>query len=688
MEILKESFEYNQDARKTIQRLTFDIRRYQEKIKMFMDSNFVEMLNYHGNNTEFLVDEGEKLTREVDDVMQNTALEAKSELYAASEELRQVLQELEEIKVGCSSSQKLLKISELFENLETAKGENEYLLVMDLIGKLKSYIEDPTDKILPKLECFPKIKLKYHIENEMLIHNLNKQFEKLVQFSEKQFQSTKAVILKISKDKCELSDIVVALFNVRYNPQQISNFLIESCFEPIITKPVSIGEVEDPNFYTFNLSYSLKDLGSNLRPNYAMVLQNVEKLIVWLNHMNISIFENVNVFQKLSEHIKERLLAMILSECFEYAVPETIDEMENSTLVEDIKKFNSFLLEQQLINETDGQLLNYSENIWNFFQVKFCKNIFESAVEIMHKDLHEMVAVGDKVATESTTNLPFLFPKCMVSRTTLDLINLMEKVLRQSKSSPDDIDNRLLKTVSLIMNKYLNEVPIYHEKLLQEIPQETALFHNNCMYLAHWLSKNNECEKYNLVQQSLQTLGTEHFMSQVKNQKTQITGILKEFQISNSTTSIDQEPKRRILQSLRQLDLLKNVWLNILPEIVYEKTIKSLLNDLCADIIKKIMVLEDISTVVGNEMADIISNVLERAPKLFTDPLQANKVKYWSKLNQLNTILKSSLIQITELWCEGKGPLTLNFKAEEVKHLIRALFQNTDRRANALATII
>lgn len=50
-------------------------------------------------------------------------------------------------------------------------------------------------------------------------------------------------------------------------------------------------------------------------------------------------------------------------------------------------------------------------------------------------------------------------------------------------------------------------------------------------------------------------------------------------------------------------------------------------------------------------------------------------------------MLNASMAHITEQWSEGKGPLTLHYKAEEVKHLIRALFQNTDRRANALAKI-
>lgn len=73
----------------------------------------------------------------------------------------------------------------------------------------------------------------------------------------------------------------------------------------------------------------------------------------------------------------------------------------------------------------------------------------------------------------------------------------------------------------------------------------------------------------------------------------------------------------------------------------------------------------------------------------FQDPLQVSiNVKQWVKLQQLKMILNASLVQITEQWTDGKGPLTLHYKAEEVRHLIRALFQNTDRRANALVTIV
>lgn len=51
-------------------------------------------------------------------------------------------------------------------------------------------------------------------------------------------------------------------------------------------------------------------------------------------------------------------------------------------------------------------------------------------------------------------------------------------------------------------------------------------------------------------------------------------------------------------------------------------------------------------------------------------------------------ILNASMAQIAEQWADGKGPLTLNFRAEDIRHLIRALFQNTDRRSNVLASIV
>lgn len=72
-----------------------------------------------------------------------------------------------------------------------------------------------------------------------------------------------------------------------------------------------------------------------------------------------------------------------------------------------------------------------------------------------------------------------------------------------------------------------------------------------------------------------------------------------------------------VRQCMRQLELLKNVWQTILPEIVYNKSLGAILNDLCDEIIRKVVSLEDISSAVANGLENICEVIIERAPSLF-----------------------------------------------------------------------
>ena len=58
-----------------------------------------------------------------------------------------------------------------------------------------------------------------------------------------------------------------------------------------------------------------------------------------------------------------------------------------------------------------------------------------------------------------------------------------------------------------------------------------------------------------------------------------------------------------------------------------------------------------------------------------------------TKFEELEVLLSASLKDISDRWADGKGPLAQQFQAAEMKQLIRALFQNTDRRASVVAGI-
>lgn len=62
-------------------------------------------------------------------------------------------------------------------------------------------------------------------------------------------------------------------------------------------------------------------------------------------------------------------------------------------------------------------------------------------------------------------------------------------------------------------------------------------------------------------------------------------------------------------------------------------------------------------------------------------------VPSWTRFNELCLILNGSLQEIADRWADGMGPLATEFTPNEVKQLIRALFQNTEKRAATLAKI-
>lgn len=264
-------------------------------------------------------------------------------------------------------------------------------------------------------------------------------------------------------------------------------------------------------------------------------------------------------------------------------------------------------------------------------------------------------------------------------------------MLQSKTTDNEELSKRLLSTISMILERYVSEVPAHHQRLLISIPQQSALLHNNCMYLAHWFVKNaTKIDSFATIIKSLQNCGIEHFNHQVSKQRHQLMEILRDFDLTGVQTELDIMPQKVVRQCLCQLDLLKNVWQPILPELLYNnKTMGVIINDFCSELIRRILIIEDISSSVSDGLVDIFGNVIETVPKYFTNPSHVTiEVKSWQKLMQLKMILNASLADIVDQWADGKGVLSLNFKADEIKKLIRALFQNTDRRAKALARII
>lgn len=538
------------DARACLQKLVKEIKSFQKEAQSYIEENYVEFSDNTKDN-DVLLDQADHLCREVDNLVETIQTDTKSDLLSVASDVQQYLVELEELRIGIRLNKRIMRIDALFARLDEVKGGEQYSKIRAMLNELHDLIfAEQDEEIFKQCDCYKNIKVRWYIENEMLLNKLHERFDALIQLNEKTYQTTKRVTIKITENAEAVQEVASMLFDTNYNVQKFSNFLLSNVLEPIITRPVSFESKAgaDQNvtlttqpkeeFTTIVLSFSTKERKGgdsiHLRPDYKLVFKQLARVISAFSCM---CSQKYSVFELLAESIGEKFLKMLIDECLTNAIPETITAMNTSTLVEDIKKFHIFLQEIgfRKRDETDQKLIEFSERIEIIFKKRFCLNILNCAVEIMHRDLHDMQVIEDSKAESD-------FPRCMVSRSTVELVGLMEKVAEKSTTATveayviEDIQERLRSTIPMILERYLTEVVETHGKLLQTIPQQAALFHNNCMYLAWWLNRMETrtdnpvvFERSSTLILDLQELGSEIFAMQLKNQRTQMLDILKEF---------------------------------------------------------------------------------------------------------------------------------------------------------------
>lgn len=205
-------------TRASVVRVMEQIKRFQERIRKHIEDNYMEFMPNH-TTSDMYIEEGETILRETEHLLKNVESDARLALGEANAELNQSLDVLRESSLGLRVSYRILKIDDLFQCVEEANANKDYLVVLDLLGKLKSLIYNDSsisdvDSLFQKCECYDTIKVKYHIQANILQENLQKRFERLVQFSEKSFPSAKNVTLQVSTDVGQLQDTVMALFQV------------------------------------------------------------------------------------------------------------------------------------------------------------------------------------------------------------------------------------------------------------------------------------------------------------------------------------------------------------------------------------------------------------------------------------------------------------------------------------------
>ncbi|NWS24627.1 ZW10 protein, partial [Polioptila caerulea] len=451
----------------------------------------------------------------------------------------------------------------------------------------------------------------------------------------------------------------------------------------------------------------------------------------------------VTLAELLGELIWEELSDCLIHNCLVNSIPTNSSKLEQyKEVIKSTEEFEKALKQMQFLKKDTTALLRYARNVSSHFANKKCQDVIMAARSLMTSEIHNTVKItpdsrtallelpdpasgvhspsspldDGTVAVGSESRLsPFTLglPSCRISCSVQQLLELAYHTLQEATTSTDVCCVQLFDCVRNIFQLFCEVVPTYHRENLQKLPQLAAIHHNNCMYISHHLLTLGHQFRYRSTSMlsdgaatfvdlvpGFRRLGTECFLAQMRVQKGEI---LERLSSARNFSNMDDEKnyraaKKAIKQVLHQLRRLGLVWQDVLPVNVYCKAMGTLLNTALAEIVTRIAALEDISAGYADRLYSLCGIMAEEGPQVFTPLLEEDKnkkyqeevpvyVKKWMTFKQLMIILQANLQEIVDQWADGKGPLAEEFSAAEVRSLIRALFQNTERRAAALAKI-
>ena len=158
------------------------------------------------------------------------------------------------------------------------------------------------------------------------------------------------------------------------------------------------------------------------------------------------------------------------------------------------------------------------------------------------------------------------------------------------------------------------------------------------------------------------------------------------------------ECENAVSSTIARLRSVNQDWMSILSHSALLQSIGSLLSTVIEKIVKDVEDMEDISEAESQRLTLFCSQISALEDLFLSErpvpaeeahgdavPLTAVYVSNWLRFQYLSNILESSLVDIKYLWTEGE--LSLEFTADEVIELIKALFAESSHRRNAIAEI-
>ncbi|GAB6021738.1 Centromere/kinetochore protein zw10 [Chamberlinius hualienensis] len=733
----------NQELGTKVDELKEKIEGMKTNVQEYVQKRYVDFLPSSIKTTEMF----NKLSAYDTEIMCLTNIfenEMKRKIDESADEFKEICNQLYAARSALNVVTNLIAIHDGLQESKSFFRDYRFLEAVKCIRKVAALIKELQDTWKDQIVIISSLNTEYSVQSEKLKYDMGEIWKDYFKWniskpseSGGDNENDKQVIeLSFRKSSSiNLQDLVHAMQEVSYLQHNLKLFgkrLLDYVIQPIVTTDTVVNVKNEEERTVLKICL------------YKTAVQPVEsvfnKLSIVFEFLTRHDFGQIKVSNSSGDENEEETLIrclgniiykefceILVKKCLGPAVPskredfQAFDEIVNCTI-----NFHNFLTGVGILPADEKTLISYARDVDTLIANKMCQTLLANARKLMLDDLHKSLKVGDNLNADDSSlrqqikkesgveekpsvNI-FSFPTCEISTSARDLLAMIDNIMEDATSCSSSCAVKLVTTVRNILILYCDIVSCYHKDSIETMPLYAALFHNNCMYIAHHIMTigpmyNNRLPPpfskdivtfVDLVPK-IREGGVEVFLAQMRAQKKNLISFLHQagdFHNMATDDNFISKMEKAIKQCILHLEQLSKMWKNVLCSNIYLRSLGTLLNSVLEEIISQVTNMEDISATHAGQMIQIFEIITTRSNPLFQiDETQKptigvnRAVPKWDKFTELVLVLNSSLQIIVDRWSSGKGPLALVFTADEVKQMIRALFQNTDIRAAVLSKI-
>uniref|UniRef100_A0A8D3A6U1 Centromere/kinetochore protein zw10 homolog n=1 Tax=Scophthalmus maximus TaxID=52904 RepID=A0A8D3A6U1_SCOMX len=725
-----------EDLSGKISKMSRKVEDTKEEVCEMINKRYSDFLPSLQGSEELMV-QVDEVSKEMDVLKNCIENEIQQNIHVAVAEYAKLKQQLEKNTVIITMLGHVKEFHNAMEEFSKALQEKKYVDAANQLERARASVDSLKDWKTSQLPLLSTLSSELTVQRENLIYHMGDEWKRLIIWrlpSSKEPAGLKSFLkveLKLShpcsKDGepkptgllCCVLQALAIQGDLQHKIKLFSQVLLKNMLKPLVVYPsLSVRVTEQQGEGTI-LAFECLEVSHEERSTPSQVYS---KLLLVLKTLHSHLLD-VSISDKklstiLGELIWEEISQCIIHECLLYSIPTNSSQLEKySTVIRETEEFEKSLKVMEYLQGDSTDLLKYARDVNCHFASKKCKDVIVAARKLMTSKMHNTV----KIAPDSKLRLPKLpaptsdvkvkqetkkevitmentkqlsawslcLPACRISESVQQLMELTLNTLCEAVGSSTQCALQLFFTVRNIFQLFYDVVPTYHKENLLKFPHLAAIQHNNCMYLAHHLlTLAGGVATFVDMVPGFRKLGAQCFLAQLNVQRAEL---LERLSTAHNFCNLDDEDNyiaasKAVRQVIHQLKQLGTVWQDVLPVSIYCKAMGNLLNTAITEVISKIMMLEDISSEDGEHLHTLCQTIIEEGPLVFIPLAEENKNKKYQE-EELVIVLRANLQEIVDRWADSKGPLASEFSSSEVKNLIRALFQNTERRAMALTKI-